>query len=413
MDGPYDLRVQKIPLSSGKSGQQAEHGLTHPRAYIDPDWGDGMFKNEGANGHLAGVFALKRMYRLTNRTERYHIVPVDNFLKTAEKIEEQLEAEDDRLIGTFDDQGLPIAGEIEEAGEQRRALGNHLSLTPEKEAEITSKFALMVSGRERAFNPLNRAIGERAARLATMYDTSGPFAGKRKNPRAKMAMTHPLQADMRKRHGEINTDLEINGQRARRITNWILDENARVGNVHEALDRLIESGDLNYMGLVLHAAKVMLFRVQPMNEFSNTFGAKEGPNEERIQDIEMLKRLRSGLVFSTYKNYLLTPQRQIAAHAPELMEHGNQDELQDRYDAVLERMAALEEMDMPGPYNKLRGRILTTSDDVLTSLRERDSKAARGLSKQAKQLIIYHCLPKDDREIHSWYQYVPERPKAS
>jgi len=313
------------------------------------------------------------------------------------------------LIGTYDDRGLPITGEIEKVANARSMMANWLSLTPDQEESITQRFEEILRGRSKSVNPLNKDIANRAAQIASLKDSSGPYAGQRKNPRAKMAQTLPLQDDMIERHKQLGDDAIVNRSRSIKLGGYIIDENLRLENLIEAIDQLADNENLYYAHIVLNVSKNIRFRVQAANQYISAFDSLPGSFEECVLDKDLLGVYKQGIQFARHKNYLLHSFRPLASGNHTQLSELTVSELEDKHMSVLERLAALEEMPMPGPYNKLKGRLLKAGGNVVKALEARDSKTVKLTSLEYKRLINYHCLPRDDEDFDTWYKHAKKK----
>lgn len=399
----FGMRTKGVALSAHL---QLEFGVEGVHSFVDKNTGDGFVQNHALNGVLSGLFIIHRFKRTKNGKSHYReFVPIDNALIQTQEVNDQIAEEDGRLIGSFDERGLPIKGDIEKVASARAKMANWLSLTPDEEKSISVKFEEIVRGRTKATNPLNISIADKASKIATLMDSSGPYEGKRKNPRAKMAQSVSLQDDMMKRHEQLEEDAATNRRRGNWLAGYVLDENLRLADITNAIDRLANHSDVYYLNVIINASKRIKFRVQLANQYLDSLDQLSGPLEERVLNKDLLDTYKHGIEFARHKNYLLGGFRQLASGDQAQLDDMTTSQLEDMQLRVSERLAALEEMTLPEPYNRLKGRILLVGAVALESVESRDSKVAQLASKEYKKLMIYHCLPKGDPDFDTWYKH--------
>ncbi len=367
--------------------QAQEHDMPHVRGTIITDNGDGWVINEPGNRHLSGSIIQHRRRHTDKGTITYsEFVPVDNVLPQTERVLGNIAAETERLQGTVDDAGRHVPGEIDNLSRQRILLSNWLTITPEEEQEIKDYFAGVAGSRQRATNPFNKSIGERAVKMKNLKDRLG-----RDNPSAMRAMSHPLEADMTQRYAQVGRTRSRNTRRELQWSQWSREENQ---NIHHAVEA-IEINDLDWLSRIGRGVR---FRVQPFNELAGEIHS----TGDRLVDPEQLARLGRGLNFMLFKNYLLKPFNELAKLKTKDFKSFSED-FERVVSGVNERQAALEEMDLDGPYHTLRGRILRLGGELLTAAQNGEATLAKQKDDQIKTLLAYHCEPKDDPAVNEWY----------
>lgn len=393
MPPPKDMVERYVPLSSSQSKL---HQLTGVNCIIFPDLGDGWVMNQWPNRHKSGNV---RQWRKHDNRHRMELVPIDNALLEVGQVYQSVAAETERIAGGTADTGEHISGEVEKLQRQRIALGHWVTLTEVEKEDIHNYFADVANVRARAVNPLNILIAARAARMQRIEDRTG-----RKNPSAIMTQTHPLEQLFIERYNELVEVRDTNDKRNRRLAQWVFRESLLLGKADAALDRLMDSrrSDEQHetdMDSLMNIARNIRFRHQPFNQLKHAIG----PGYE-ITD-EALQTARQGLHFQRTHNYIASPFRRLSALTLERLESCPAGQLQGLTAATEERVAALQSMNLSGPYATLARRLIEAGELTAAAMKRRNFAEAVHRAEELKWLISYHCSGNDDPQQEAWYRY--------
>lgn len=382
-----------IPLSEGRTGLAEEHGLHEVRGMVYRDKGDGWVTNEWMNHHLVGNILIYRRPHKKGGKHYYEFLPIENALLQTELVGKSIDAEADRLAGYRQENGEYMAGEIDHVGETRTKLSNWLTLTDQEKTDIFSRFSELAKPRTRAVNSLNIAVGARAARALELQN----------NPRAVMAMTHPMERDLEDRFMEvIKGNLHVNNVRTERIKRWVFQENRMLAAADSRLEKIITDQRDDDFYALQYNSRQLRFRLQPFNMIGHAIRQ----TRYKLEDVTVAEQAREGLRFHRLSNYLLTPFRKMTALSLTELEDSFTQQADKRLPDISERMAVLEETGITkGPYYRLIGRLLVSANEVQDAFHSSDARTAKQSAEKFKWLVQYLCEPKDDPEAEIWYRY--------
>ena len=397
MQYPTGMAERYIDLSSG---QIAEHGRERLEVVsFDPmKQGDGWVTNTRQNGHLAGYFVHKRSdHDKPGHVWHYELVSAEETMLQAKVVQEKVDLEQARLVGSTGSDGRHVPGEIETVRDTRAELAWWVTLSPERIQFIKDFYVGVLSGRQKARNTQNAAVGTRAAKLSTLKDSLG-----RDNPYAMMAMTHPLTDDMVERYGQLTKISLIGNKRKQREQKWLfIDEALMLKSAQEFTDKLLDfTNQRDYdtlMAALINVAGKIRFRVQPFNQLAAEFHAAGIRGIDSI-DPDMLRRFQVGMGLGRHIGYLLQPFqylsgfKQVADFA-----------VDEQTAAVEERLAALEEMPLTGAYRALADRVQAEGAELKAALHSQDAKRVRLIAKKTGNLLVDYCEPRNDPTEERWY----------
>lgn len=377
-------------LSQTSPGLAEEHGLDEIVVSLNR-YRDGIVENMPINEHLAGsiVFTHRRKTKHTNKTYN-EFVPIDNAFPQADNVEEQMNAEADRIGGRREADGLWTPGEVDGLVENRTQLFDWLTLPDEEKADIWDYFGAVAGVRARAVNPLNVDLQVRAERALELT----------KNPRAVMAITHAMEDDFDDRFVELSKNLGIAHARRQSLKAWIFDENRHLASANNVMNRLI-AGDRGYdMYTLVGVTNLLCFRVQPFN-MVGYFHRQTGGHE---LDPAWLEQAQQGLRFHRLNNYLLLPFRKLTSGSMADLGANLSTDRNILLPRIDERLEALESQGIAeGPYHRLIGRLLLAAGEVKTAFHKSDAPTVREAAEDFKSLVHYLCLPGNDPEAKIWY----------
>ena len=396
MEAPKGMSERSIWLSDSQAETHEFSGSREIRGVVDRNYRDGWVQQ--GNRHLSGNLLIFRNKPTSNGPSRhYELVPIDNALVQNEYVETSINTESDRIDGYRADDGHYEPGELDTLVEVREQLFDWKNLPNEARAEIIDFFTGATAGRKRAINPLNKAIGARAARMAQLQ--------KAKNPQATLATTHPFERDLEARFTElVGKNLGVTGNRKSRLGMWVFEENQQLKHAYELLGRIVnDQKEDNKVSLML-MARNLRFRVQPFNMFEH-YIRQTG---HRIEDPSVAVQAQEGLRFHRQAGGLLLPFRKLTKVSPGEFTDNFATEREARAPLLEERGEVLETMEAdmtPGPYKRLAGRVLLEFANATTAFDTSSAPAFLEHAKTAKWLINYLCLPKDDPEEEVFYRY--------
>lgn len=357
-----------------------------PGMVIKRELGDGWVDNNPYAGVLAGNLAFY-VRKVTQRGPawQYQFMPIDNALLRVDKVQENIIGESDR-----------ITQELGTLATSKELLYNWLTLSDAEKQQISKDYGSVASPRMRAVNPLNKQSGERAAKMATLKDSTG-----RHNSGAVLAQGVRLEKDLQQRDTDLITkQLRINHNRERRIINWTHNENYWLDVINSRLDNSISSPSMAETYEIRHRTRNIHFRVQPFNQIAYEISR----TPEGIITPDMAIKAQAGIQFHRLHNFLVLPFRLLASTTLEKLDKNIRKQADDLLPAVAERIEILEADENGNKYNKkLIGRLLLEATEVESALHNLDPKEAWATAKRYKWLQEYHCLPTGDPEIEVWY----------
>ncbi|HSX27581.1 MAG TPA: hypothetical protein VLG25_02265 [Patescibacteria group bacterium] len=386
-------------LYESSERQIEQHGIEATRAVLLNDGrGDGWITNDWRNQHLSGsLVQMRKRSTIYGRRYQIELVPIDSVMRQVDLVGQSIDNELVQLAGTSSVAGEMKDGEIMGVAGSRLWLRNWLTLEADEKQTLKDFYGQAADRRRHATNPLNMLAGDRFSRIRNLKDSTG-----RDNPQAVLVQTRPLEADLVERHDEVSRTKIVNSGRQIRLQKWFRDENRQLATAQEAIDGVLKSQNESDLDWLARVASHIRFYIQPFNYVAMEVGGVKG-NIRQLEVVDPIERLREGLFFIRARSHLAEPFRRIVALKKDNFGTAAvHDEL--RAD-VGQRMATLEEMSLHGAYNTTRGRVLDIGNQVISAIDANRFTDTKKMSNTAKSLLMYFCLPKDDPETTTWYQY--------
>jgi hypothetical protein len=305
-------------------------------------------------------------------------------------VDRSIEDELRNLEGAHATNGVPQKGVLELLQEHTYNLTNWLDLSVEERLAIPAFFGKLAVNHKNARNEHNVIIGSQAD---AMLDLS-------RNPMAMKLKAPLIRREAEDRHTDLGTIKKDATRRRVQYGQWLVRENKYLGQAYQIVLDMIDS-QADDAAALDRTVREIWFNVQPFNAFAADISA----TGRKIEDVAVLKGLAHGIQFVRFKPYLeevfriiTSPRAQRLGLAP--------DDRHDLAGSLSERMAALEEMPLQGPYRDLAGRILRRMDITLDGLRtNKDHAFLVQTSQEAKTLIDRHSLTTADPATEQWYSH--------
>lgn len=383
---PSEDRMLRSPIILSDQQRQEHHTPAVQAEVIDRERGDGWVMNVPDSVHLAGKVILRRVYETSlGKKRRHDFMPIDSALLQIDKVKQSIVGESEQ-----------IDGDLTSLSEQRSKLLNWLTLPAQERLEIGKSFGFIAESRDRAINPLNKEIGERAAKMQTLKDSLD-----RPNPGAVLAQSQKLEKDLIQRDEKlIKKNLPINSYRLVRMLRWAFNENRMVDYAYSQMARMISDPQPYDIAELRYKSRQVHFRIHPFNQLA--YAVKQ--SGDNTASPEAVEAAMAGIRFHRMHNYLALPFRILAGSTLDNLEGSMSKQADSLLPAIAERMDALESREPGRTYNsRLIGRLLKAASNVEAALHQSNAEAAWNYAKEFRWLHDYHTLPIDDSEMEVWY----------